>query len=172
LRSCLIDPSRQIAENPSGDQQLGINLDTALSTYHLDAIVSATDNPAWVTDLIYRDHFIYGTSGLAGPEGYPIIQVPAGMPQLCALPTQPTNCTQYGVPLGISFFGTAFSEPTLIKLASGFEAATLARAHNLPTFAATAPFTHIQGTTLMRPSKRNVPFPPASYGERKRHHHM
>ncbi len=154
------------------DQQLGINLDTALSTYHLDAIVTATDNPAWVTDLIYGDHFIYGTSGMAGPEGYPIIQVPAGMPQLCASPTQPTNCTQYGVPLGISFFGTAFSEPTLIRLASGFEAATQIRAHNLPTFAATAPFTHIQGTTLTRPAQRNVAIPPAPNADRKKHHHM
>ncbi len=154
------------------DQQLGINLDNALNTFHLDAIVSATDNPAWATDLLYGDHFIFGTSGMAGPEGYPILQVPAGMPQLCASPTQPTNCTQYGVPLGISFFGTAFSEPTLIKLASGFEAATQARAHNLPTFAATAPSTNIQGTTLTRPSKRNVPIPPAPYGDRKRHHHM
>jgi hypothetical protein len=41
--------------------------------------------------------------------------------------------------LGISFFGTAFSEPTLIKLASGYEAAAQARAHNLPTFAAAVP---------------------------------
>jgi len=51
----------------------------------------------------------------------------------------------FGVPLGISFFGTAFSEPTLIKLASGYEASTHSRAHNLPTFAATVPFDHIKG---------------------------
>src|SRR5256886_10114009 len=86
---------------------------------------------AWATDLIYGDHFIFGTSGLAAGPGYPIVQVPAGMVS--------------GVPLGISFFGTAFSEPTLIRLASGFEAATQARAHNLPTFAATVPFDHIRG---------------------------
>jgi hypothetical protein len=53
--------------------------------------------------------------------------------------------------LGISFFGTAFSEPTLIKLASGFEAATRIRAQNLPEFAATLPDDHIAGTTLHRP---------------------
>ena len=99
--------------------------------FHLDAVVSATDNPAWSTDLVYGDHFIFGTSGLAAGPGYPIVQVPAG--------------AVFGVPLGISFFGTAFSEPTLIRLASGYEAATQARAHNLPTFAATAPFDHIQG---------------------------
>ena len=57
----------------------------------------------------------------------------------------------------MSFFGTAFSEPTLIKLASGFEAATQVRAHNLPTFAATVPFDHIQGTTLTRPRQNAVP---------------
>ena len=57
--------------------------------------------------------------------------------------------------MGISFFGTAFSEPTLIKLASGFEAATHVRAHNLPTFAPTVPFNNIAGTTLIPPDQRN-----------------
>src|SRR6202030_4022069 len=131
---------------------VGVNgIDKAIAMFNLDAVVSATDNPAWATDLIYGDHFIFGTSGLAAGPGYPIVQVPAAFPKLCASPTQPTNCTQYGVPLGISFFGTAFSEPKLIKLASGFEAATQVRAHNLPTFAATAPSTNIQGTTPTPP---------------------
>jgi len=107
------------------------NVDGALSAQHLDAIVSATDNPAWSTDLLYGDHFIFGTSSIAAAGGYPIVQVPAG--------------AVFGVPLGISFFGTAFSEPTLIRLASGYEAATHARAHNLPTFAATVPFDHVKG---------------------------
>ena len=125
----------------AGDQASGVNgIDAALTQFHLDAIVSATDNPAWATDLLYGDHFIYGTSSLAAPEGYPIVQVPAGM--------------VFGVPLGISFFGTAFSEPTLIKLASGFEAVTQVRKNNLPTFAATVPFDHIAGTTLQRPSNK------------------
>ena len=96
--------------------------------------------------LIFGDHFIFGTSGIARPRRYPIVQVPAGD----------------GVrgPLGISFFGTAFSEPTLIKLASGYEAFTQTRAHNLPTFNRTVPFDHIQGTTL-HPSK-NLTVPPPS----------
>ena len=124
------------------DQASGVNgIDAALSQFHLDAVVSATDNPAWATDLLYGDHFIYGTSSLAAAEGYPIVQVPAGM--------------AFGVPLGISFFGTAFSESTLIKLASGFEAVTQVRAHNLPTFAPTVPFEHIAGTTLIPPRQRN-----------------
>jgi len=113
------------------DQAAGVSMDQALSMFHLDAVVSATDNPAWSTDLVFGDHFIFGTSGLAAGPGYPIVQVPAG--------------EVFGVPLGISFFGTAFSEPTLIRLASGYEAATQARAHNLPTFAPTVPFDHIQG---------------------------
>jgi amidase len=108
-----------------------MNVDAALSAQHLDAIVSATDNPAWSTDLLYGDHFIFGTSSIAAAGGYPIVQVPAGAVS--------------GVPLGISFFGTAFSEPTLIKLASGYEAFTHARAHNLPTFSATVPFDHVKG---------------------------
>jgi len=107
------------------------NVDAALNAQHLDAIVSATDNPAWATDLVFGDHFIFGTSSIAAAGGYPIVQVPAG--------------EVFGVPLGISFFGTAFSEPKLIKLASGYEAFTHARAHNLPTFAATVPFDHIKG---------------------------
>jgi amidase len=147
-------------------------IDAALAKFNLDAVVSATDNPAWATDLLFGDHFIFGTSGLAAAPGYPIVQVPAGFPKLCASPTQPTNCTQYGVPLGISFFGTAFSEPTLIKLASGFEAATQVRAHNLPTFAATAPSTNIQGTTLTKPAHRAVPLPPAPGAGKKLPHHL
>ncbi len=146
------------------------NVDAALSAQHLDAIVSATDNPAWATDLLFGDHFIFGTSSIAAAGGYPIVQVPSGFPKLCASTTQPANCTQYGVPLGISFFGTAFSEPTLIKLASGFEAATQVRAHNLPTFAATAPSTNIQGTTLTAPHRHAAP--PASANAKKVPHHL
>ena len=71
----------------------------------------------------------------------------------------------FGVPLGMSFFGTAFTEPTLIKLASGFEAATQVRAKNLPTFAPTVPFNNIQGTTVARPTGRANP--PALNGPRK-----
>ena len=134
----------------AADQAFGVNgIDAALSQFNLDAVVTATDNPPWSTDLIFGDHFIFGTSGLAAPEGYPIVQVPAEM--------------VFGAPMGISFFGTAFSEPKLIKLASGFEAFTQTRAHNLPTFAQTVPFDHISGTTL-NPS-RNLTVPPATNGK-------
>jgi amidase len=153
------------------DHNAGVNgIDAAISQFGLDAVFSATDNPAWATDLLYGDHFIFGTSSLAAGPGYPIVQVPAAFPKLCASPTQPTNCTQYGVPLGISFFGTAFSEPTLIKLASGFEVATQVRAHNLPTFAATAPSTNVQGTTLTAPHRHAAP--PASANAKRVPHHL
>jgi amidase len=138
------------------DHNAGVNgIDAAISQFNLDAVVSATDNPAWATDLLYGDHFIFGTSGLAAGPGYPIVQVPAGM--------------VFGVPLGISFFGTAFSEPALIKLASGFEAATQVRAHNLPTFSETVPFSNIQGTTLVRPP-RVTPPPKPGAGKKMAHH--
>src|SRR6266849_6059432 len=128
----------------AADQAFGVNgTDAAMSQFNIVAVITATENPAWATDLIFGDHFIFGSSGLAAPEGYPIVQVPAAM--------------VFGAPMGISFFGTAFSEPTLIKLASGFEAFTQVRAHNLPTFAATVPFNNIAGTTLIPPHQRNAP---------------
>jgi amidase len=138
------------------DHDAGVNgIDKAISQFNLDAVVTATDNPAWSTDLIYGDHFLFGTSGLAAAPGYPIVQVPAGL--------------VFGAPLGISFFGTAFSEPTLIKLASGFEAATQVRAHNLPTFAATVPFNNIQGTTP-KPAHGHKNYPKGPNGKKMPHH--
>jgi len=139
------------------DHDAGVNgIDKAIKRFNLDAVVSATDNPAWSTDLIYGDHFIFGTSGLAAAPGYPIVQVPAGI--------------VFGAPLGISFFGTAFSEPTLIKLASGFEAATRVRAHNLPTFADTVPARHIEGTTLTRPRPPTSSLKPQEAAKKMPHH--
>jgi amidase len=141
------------------DRLSGVNgIDAALKRFNLDAVVSATDNPAWATDLVYGDHFIFGTSGLAAPPGYPIVQVPAGM--------------VFGVPLGISFFGTAFSEPTLIKLASGFEAATRIRAKNLPTFAPMTPYNNIQGTTLRKPPRNAAPMAPMTDADKKKPRHL
>jgi amidase len=134
------------------DQMAGASLDAALADFKLDAIVAPTDSPAWTTDLILADHFLFASSGLAGPPGYPIIQVPAG--------------DVLGMPVGISFFGTAFSESTLIKLASGFEAVTHARFQ--PTFARDITKTHTSGTTLVHPPDED-----SSRRERpRRPHHM
>jgi amidase len=141
------------------DRLAGVNgIDAALKQFNLDAVVSATDNPAWATDLVFGDHFLFGTSGLAAPPGYPIVQVPAGM--------------VFGVPLGISFFGTAFSEPVLIKLASGFEAATRIRAKNLPTFASMTPYNNIQGTTLRKRPRKAAPTVPVPDADKKIPRHL
>ena len=99
-------------------------IDMLLKEFNLDAIVAPTDNPSWPTDLINGDHFVVGSSSPPAIVGYPNINVPMGM--------------TFGVPVGISFFSTAFSEPSLIKLASGFEAVTHAR--QVPQFLQTLPF--------------------------------
>ena len=68
----------------------------------------------------------------------------------------------FGTPMGVSFLGTAFSEPTLIKLASGFEAFTQVRAHNLPKFLDNTPSHHIQGTTPETPVQDTDTVDPAN----------
>jgi amidase len=98
-------------------------IDAALAKDNLDALVAPTGSPAWPTDLVNGDHFLGASSGAAAVAGYPIINVPAGF--------------AFGLPLGISFFGTAFSEAKLIKIASGFEAVTKAR--RPPTYIETLP---------------------------------
>src|SRR5215831_16167836 len=118
------------------DHNAGVNgIDAALSQFQLDAVVAPTDSPGWTTDLILADHFIFASSGLAGGPGYPIINVPAG--------------NVHGMPMGISFLGTAFSEPTLIKLASGFEATTHARSQ--PTFSGNITLPNTAGQPLTPP---------------------
>ena len=120
------------------DQSAVVNgIDAALAQFHLDAVIAPTDNPAWSTDLLYGDHFVFGSSGLGAPGGYPYIQVPAAQ--------------VFGIPFGITFFGTAFSEPKLITLASGFEAVTQARLKNLPKLTPTIPDDHIAGEALKDP---------------------
>jgi amidase len=132
------------------DHNAGVNgIDAALSQFNLDAVVAPTDTPGWTTDLILSDHFIFASSGLAGGPGYPIVQVPAA--------------NVLGMPIGISFLGTAFSEPTLIKLASGFEAVTGARFQ--PTFTGNITTPNTAGTTLTQP-------PPPKKDNGKRPHNM
>ena len=141
------------------DRLSGVNgIDKALADFNLDAVIAPTDNPAWPTDLLYGDHFIFGSSGLAAPAGYPVVQVPANL--------------VFGIPMGISFFGTAFSEPKLITLASGFEAVTHVRADNPPTFANTVPSDHIDGTTLRKPRGKSQQQQAKQGGEHRRPHHL
>ena len=124
------------------DQAAVVNgVDLAISTYKLDAVVAPTDNPAWSTDLLYGDHFVFGSSGLAAPGGYPYVQVPAA--------------NVFGIPFGLTFFGTAFSEPKLITLASGFEVVTHERANNPPQLTPTIPDDHIAGVPLNVPRQHD-----------------
>jgi amidase len=137
----------------AADQSATVNgIDLALSTYNLDAVVAPTDNPAWSTDLLYGDHFVFGSSGLGAPGGYPYVQVPAA--------------NVFGIPLGLTFFGTAFSEPKLIKLASGFEAATQERAKNPPQLTPTIPDDHVQGVPLSAPHGHDAKRKPADWRPR------
>lgn len=85
-------------------------IDATMQKHRLDAIIAPTGGPAWPTDLINGDHFGGGSSSAAAVAGYPNITVPAGY--------------VHGLPVGISFFGRAYSEPVLIKLAYAFEQAT------------------------------------------------
>jgi amidase len=88
-------------------------IDATMDKYHLDAIVAPTGGPAWITDLVNGDHVAGGSSNAAAVAGYPNINVTAGFIS--------------GLPVGISFFGRAWSEPTLIRLAFAFEQVTKAR---------------------------------------------
>jgi amidase len=88
-------------------------IDATMDKYKLDAIVAPTGGPAWLTDLVNGDHFAGGSSNAAAVAGYPNINVTSGFIS--------------GLPVGISFFGRAWSEPTLIRLAFAFEQTVKAR---------------------------------------------
>jgi amidase len=88
-------------------------IDATMDKFHLDAIVAPTGGPAWLTDLLNGDHVAGGSSNAAAVAGYPNINVTAGFIS--------------GLPVGISFFGRAWSEPVLIRLAFPFEQTTKAR---------------------------------------------
>jgi len=85
-------------------------IDAVMGKQRLDAIVAPTGGPAWLTDHVVGDHFGGGSSTPPAVAGYPSVTVPAGF--------------VFGLPVGLSFIGRAWSEPVLIKLAYAFEQAT------------------------------------------------
>ncbi|MGH9515596.1 MAG: amidase [Terriglobales bacterium] len=93
-------------------------IDRVMDKFHLDAIVAPTGGPAWLTDLVDGDHSGGGSSNAAAVAGYPNINVLAGF--------------IFGLPVGISFFGRAWSEPELLKIAYGFE--QMGKARKAPEF--------------------------------------
>ena len=93
-------------------------IDAAMDKFKLDALIAPTGGPAWTTDLLNGDHTVGGSSTLAAVAGYPNINVPMGF--------------SFGMPVGISFFGRAWSEPMLIKLAYAYE--QFANARKPPNF--------------------------------------
>ncbi len=88
-------------------------IDFVMDKNKLDALIAPTGGPAWTTDWVNGDHFTGGYSTASAVAGYPHLTVPAGY--------------VFGLPVGLSFFGRAWSEPTLIKLGYAFEQATKAR---------------------------------------------
>jgi amidase len=102
--------------NRSLSREQGI--DAVMEQHKLDALFAPTGGPAWITDLANGDHAVGGSSNASAVAGYPNINVPAGF--------------VFGLPVGISFFGRAWSEPTLLKIASGFE--HLVQARRAPEF--------------------------------------
>ena len=91
----------------------GDGIDRVMIDKKLDALVAPTDSPAWPTDYILGDHSIATTSTPAAVAGYPHVTVPAGQ--------------IYGLPVGLSFFGSPRTEIKLIRYAYAFEQATTAR---------------------------------------------
>ncbi|MBF5046441.1 amidase [Aggregicoccus sp. 17bor-14] len=99
-----------------------LGLDAVLKKHRLDALVTPTQAPPGPIDLVLGDHWLGSSSTPAAVAGYPSITVPAGY--------------VHGLPVGVSFFGAAWSEPTLLKLAYAYEQAS--RLRRAPTFAASA----------------------------------
>ena len=106
----LTTPAYKQALTKSKQMSQSSGIDAALAKHNLDALVAPTDSIPWLTDFLNGDHFSGGCSTPPAVSGYPHITVPAGY--------------VHGLPIGVSFFGAAWSEGKLIKYAYAFEQAT------------------------------------------------
>ena len=109
-----------LAKNRELSRTKGI--DQVMTRHRLDALVAPTGHPVWPIDLVNGDHFLGASSTVAAVAGYPHITVPMGH--------------AFGLPVGLSFIGRAWSEPTLIRLAYAYEQLTKVR--RPPDFAPSA----------------------------------
>ncbi|MDX1428796.1 MAG: amidase [Rhodothermales bacterium] len=100
-----------LAKNHRLTREEGI--DATIRKHDLDAIMAASGGPAWTIDVVTGDRFLGGSSSPAAVSGYPNITVPAGQ--------------IHGLPVGVSFFGRAFSEPRLLRIAYAYEQASRKR---------------------------------------------
>ena len=99
---------KALAESKKFTREEGI--DAAVKQHGLDAIIAPTNGPAWTIDWVNGDHFSGSSSSLAAIAGYPNITVPMGF--------------VHGLPVGVSFWGKAWSEPVLLRIAYAYEQAT------------------------------------------------
>jgi amidase len=109
----LTSPEYLEALRTAGELSRAQGIDAVMEQHALDAIVAPTTGPAWKVDLVTDDGSSYGSSGAAAISGYPSITVPNGY--------------VFGMPVGILFFGRAWSEDVLIRLAYAYEQATMHR---------------------------------------------
>jgi len=112
-RGPLTDPVYRTALASCRRLSRGLGIDALMARRRLDAIVAITAGPSWPIDLVNGDRYTGGATSPAAVAGYPHITVPAGW--------------VHGLPIGLSFFGRAWSEPKLIGMAFDFEQGTAAR---------------------------------------------
>lgn len=109
-RGPLTDPVYRTALASCRRLSRGLGIDALMARRRLDAIVAITAGPSWPIDLVNGDRYTGGATSPAAVAGYPHITVPGGW--------------VHGLPIGLSFFGRAWSEPKLIGMAFDFEQGT------------------------------------------------